>query len=216
MADAATPYPLSWPAGHARRPADARKDGRFNKKETVYRDGNSWQKTDEITIAGAIRRLQGELDRIKARYAVVSSNLETKLDGTPRSGQREPADPGVAVYFQLDGKPHCLPCDTYRLVAHNIAAVAAHIAATRAIERHGVASIAEMFAGFLSLPSPEHERAWRDVLEMRGQNGVSAEAVEATYRRLARERHPDHGGSDAMMAELNRARTDARKELAGA
>jgi len=215
MADAATPFPLSWPAGHSRRAPAARKPGKFNSKERVYRGGgNGWIETKAITVADALRRLQGELDRIGARYAVVSSNVEVRLDGLPRSGQREPEDSGVAVYFQLNGKPHCLPCDTYIKVAHNIAAVAAHIEATRAIERHGVATVAEMFAGFAALPAPDQKRPWRDVLGLaRVGSPITREIVDAAYRSLARERHPDQGGSDAMMAELNRARDDARRDL---
>lgn len=40
--------------------------------------------------------------------------------------------------------------------------------------------------------------------------------VDDRYRALARERHPDQGGSDAMMAELNAARAAARRELTDA
>lgn len=216
MADSATSYPLQFPASRTRRRPEQRKDGRFNRKETIYRDGQSWREHRAMTVAVALERLQKELDRIGGRYPVVSTNLEPRADGVPRSGQRAPDDPGVAVYFQLAGKPHCLPCDTYNSVADNIAAVAAHIEATRAIERHGVASVAEMFAGFLSLPSPETLRPWRQVLELHREPKVTTAAVEAAFRRLARERHPDrHGGSDALMAELNRARDDARRELCG-
>lgn len=206
MSEAATPYPLSWPAGRPRRAADERRWPVFR----TSREGGS----KPITVAVSLERLNRELGRLGAQYPVVSTNLETRRDGLPRSGQPEPADPGVAVYFQLGGKPHCLPCDTYSTVAANIAAVAAHIEATRAIERYGVASVAEMFAGFMALPSPDEKRPWRDVLELR-RFGSSAtmEMAEENFRRLARERHPDAGGSDAMMAELNRARDDARREL---
>jgi hypothetical protein len=159
-------------------------------------------------VSVALKRLQEELDHIGARYPVVSSNLETRLDGLPRSGAREPKDPGVAVYFQLNGKPVCMPCDTYQMVAHNIAAVAAHIEATRKIERHGVASIAEMFSGFVALP-PSH-RPWWEVLEL--QPHASLDAISAQYRALAARRHPDRGGSHEAMAEINRARDEALKE----
>jgi hypothetical protein len=155
------------------------------------------------------------LQRIGARYAVISSNLELRRDGLPRSAQREPEDPGIAVYFALDGKPHCLPCDTYTQIAQNIAAVAAHIEATRAIERYGVASVAEMFAGFLALPSPEEARPWREVLGLHREPRITIADVEPRYRVLAAECHPDTGGSHAMMAELNRARSQARAELRG-
>ena len=37
--------------------------------------------------------------------------------------------------------------------------------------------------------------------------------VEKAYRRLASLRHPDKGGSDAAMAELNRARDEALEAI---
>lgn len=169
-------YPLQWPQGRPRRAA--RKEGRFGTSR--QRGDYSWRSHSEITVAEALKRLQTEVDRIGGRYAVISTNLETRLDGLPRSGQREPADPGVALYFQLDGKAHCMPCDTYTKVAHNIAAIAAHIEATRAIERHGVASVSEMFAGFVALPPPKSP--W-DILGVRP--GSSADDINRAWRAKA-------------------------------
>lgn len=201
-------YPLQWPKGRPRRAAALRKDPKFNRKEREYSKvgAGSWNVTREITIAVAIQRLQQELDRIGARHPVVSSNVELRLDGLPRLGRNAPDDPGVAVYFELSGKPHCLPCDVYTTVAGNIAAVAAHIEATRAIERHGVASVAEVFSGFVALPPPG-SAPWWQVLQV--SESATREEIEAAYRRLARERHPDRCGSHEMMAELNRARDEA-------
>lgn len=209
MTTAATPYPLQWPQGRARTRPDLRRYPIFRSSRELL----NTKTTEPITVGVALHRLESELNTLGARYPVVSTNLETRINGLPRSGQREPTDPGVAVYFQLEGKPHCLPCDTYSTVAANIAAVAAHIKATRAIDRYGVATVAEMFAGFLALPSPEHDRPWRDVMELHRHEHVTWPMVEERYRALARERHPDISGSDAMMAELNRARDDARLEL---
>lgn len=206
------PYPLQWPAGRPRRAPASRKSGKFNKSRTVQSYGGTYQRKGEITIAESLKRLQDELDKIGARYPVVSTNLDVRLDGLPRSGQRKPEDPGVAVYFQLQGEPHCLPCDTYDDVAQNIAAVAAHIEATRAIERHGVASVREMFSGFAAIAAQPGQRAWWAVLDV--SDRASMDEIEAAYRRLARERHPDHGGSAEKMAELNIARDEARKARA--
>lgn len=207
-------FPLQWPQHRPRTPAGQRQHGRFNKKQHNGR----WNETKNLTVADALSRLQDEIDRIGARYPVVSSNLETRLDGLPRSGQREPDDPGVALYFDLKGEPHCLPCDTYHRVADNIAAIAKHIEATRAIERYGVASVREMFAGFTALPSPETvtRRTWRQVFAWPDGLEVDKGRIEVVYRALARERHPDvPGGSDAAMAELNAARAEAMREIGG-
>lgn len=205
-----TAYPLQWPAGRRRTERARRKLGRFNRKV----DNGRYLQTKDISVADAVDRLQGELDRIGARLPVVSSNVELRLDGLPRSGQRAPDDPGVALYFQLDGKPHCMPCDTYVKVEHNIAAIAAHIEATRAIERHGVATVSEMFAGFEALPPPgAAERPWWEVLGV--ERGAGETVVRAAYREKAKAAHPDAaGGSAAAMAALNAARDAALAERA--
>ena len=105
-------------------------------------------------MTDARERLADELDRLGARYVVLSTNMELRLDGQPRAGQSEPADPGVCVYFQLKDRPTVLPCDRYTTVAGNMAAIAAHIEATRAIERHGVGTLEQMFTGFQALRGP--------------------------------------------------------------
>ena len=201
-------HPLQWPAGRQR--TKYRKHGQFNKKVPT---GKGWSRSQELSVADATRRLQDELDRIGARYPVISSNVELRLDGLPRSGQPEPDDPGVALYFDLKGEPHCLPCDTYKRVADNIAAIAKHIEATRAIERYGVASIKEMFAGFHALPAPNQAESalWWNVLGV--SQGASIEEIETAYRKKAKAAHPDSGGTHAAMAELNAARRQAREAV---
>jgi hypothetical protein len=209
-------YPLQWPQSRPRTQNPRR--AQFSKR-VPGRQG--WAEKKDLTVADAIDRLQEEVDRFGAEDYVLSTNLETKLNGLPRSGQAEPRDPGAALYFHLDGKPHCLPCDTYDRVADNIAAIAKHLEATRAIERYGVATLAEMFTGFQALPAPEGhgKRHWRDVLGLQARGYPSAPLVvtvakiQAAFNRLAKERHPDRGGSDALMAELNIARKEALAEV---
>ena len=189
-----THFPLAWPQGRPR--AKSRAFGSF-------RSGDK-----RISVAVAVERLEAELGRLGARYPLLSTNIETTLSGRPRSSAPRPADPGVCVYFQLDGKPYALACDRYTEVADNVAAIAAHVDATRAITRHGVASAAETLQAFQALPAPP---TWREVLDLSGK--PSAAQVDTAYRRLAAQRHRDRGGSDAAMAELNAARDAARLEL---
>jgi hypothetical protein len=87
-------------------------------------------------------------------------------DGLPLSKQREPEDPGVAVYWKTDGKSLVIAADCYTKIADNLAAVAATLDAMRAIERHGGAAILERaFTGFTALPAPmTGQKPWRDVL----------------------------------------------------
>ncbi|PTM61870.1 J domain-containing protein [Phreatobacter oligotrophus] len=197
-------FPLAWPQ-HRPRTAH-RRNATFNTKVNNGR----YIETKALTVAAARDRLQRELDRLGAKSIVLSTNVELRLDGLPRSGQAEPKDPGVALYFMVKGKPHCLPCDTYSTVADNIAALAAHIEASRKIERLGVADLGEIFAGFVALPPPKH---WSEIL------GVPRTATVATvndaYRGLAKKRHPDRGGSQELMAELNLARDAAVRDIEG-
>lgn len=101
----------------------------------------------------------------------------------------------------------CMPCDKWDRLPDNIAAIAAHIDATRKIERYGVQSVEEAFAGFVALPPPLN---WKQIL---GVRGVSLDEAESAYRELAKRHHPDRGGSVVKMAELNQARDAAREAL---
>lgn len=204
---APTAYPLSWPAGRPRTPLGLRKRAAFG--FTSWSTGNK----EQLSVAKGIDRVLRELRTFDARYPLISSGVELRRDGLPRSDRREPADPGVAVYFTQGGKPYCLACDTYDRVADNLAAIAGHVEATRRQLRYGVATAEESLRAFEALPAPTTERPWREVLELRNGTSVDRNAVMAAYRRLALERHPDHGGSDAMMADLNVARDRALAEL---
>lgn len=200
-------FPLAWPANRPRTPAERRKAGQFKRK-----DHRGWMVA--VTLAVALERLDEELRRLGARYVVLSTNVELRLDGRPRSNATKPADPGACVYFQLRNQPFALACDTYSEVEQNLAALAAHIEATRAIERHGVASASETLQAFSALPPPppggsiiigEQANAWHQVLGV--AEDAPAEVIEAAYRALARKAHPDSpGGSTAKMQTLNQAR----------
>lgn len=201
-------FPLLWPLARPR--TKNRRTAAFNKKVPK---GNHME-TRQLSIADALGRLQAEVDLLKVSDYTLSTNLALRLDGLPRGDQGNPADPGVALYFTLKGEPHCLPCDTYDRVADNIAAIAKHIEATRAIERFGVASLKEMFTGFTALPAPGAQRPWRVVLGLEDMDPVYPVNVEEAYRALAKKAHPNApGGSHDAMVELNRAKDEALKEV---
>lgn len=153
---------------------------------------------------------------MNASYPLISSNVETRLDGTPKSGGANRADPGVCLYFTLKGKPHALACDAYTTVAQNLGALAAHLEATRAIERHGVATAAETLQAFQALPPPAGTKPARPWWEVFGVDKASVDVddVKALFRVKAKKAHPDQpGGSVLAMAELNSALQQALNEL---
>lgn len=213
----ATRYPLAWPDGWHRTPAHQRKRATFGRKET--RPGNSWKSHARLTVNDATCRVLAELERlgvVRDDDIIISTMIRVRLDGRPRSGEPEPQDPGVAVYWERPGEPpRCMAIDLYDRVADNLAAVAATLYAMRAIERHGGAAILDRaFSGFAALPAPGHAaRSWREVLGFTAGHTITLDDARTAYRRLATENHPDHGGDPDRMAEINRAWQQAQEAL---
>lgn len=192
-------YPLQWPDGWKRTLAASRQRAKFSKNR------------QQLSVAQAIARLDLELGRLGAQYETLSTNVVLRLDGLPRSDQREPVDPGAAIYFLLAGKSVVLACDKWDRVADNIAAIAGHIEAMRAQERYGVGSLEQAFAGYAALP-PKAE-GWRAVLGFPPGARPTYDDIGLHYRDRARTAHPDAGGSHDAMARLNAARAAALTEL---
>lgn len=216
---AITAYPLSWPAGWKR--ATVRQDAKFHGTTREYSSqpgGGSWLRKRTLSIAEGTERVLAELTRLGCSRddIVISTNLQLRMDGLPRSNQSEPGDPGVAVYWQSGRKePKVMAIDHYDRVADNLAAIAASLAALRAIERHGGAAILDRaFTGFTALPAPGQTtaRGWREVLAVdAGERDLSK--VQDKYRRLCAVHHPDRGGTQDAMAELNWAWAQAQQTL---
>lgn len=204
-------YPLQWPAGWRRSEDGFRIAGRFGRKRA---NGFGYQ---ELTVSDALGRVVGELEKMGIRRddLVVSTNLPVRLDGFPRSDARNPADPGAAVYWETrDGSRKVMAADQYLTVQDNLAAIAATLEALRAIERHGGAQILDRaFTGFTALPSASSApRTWREVLGVTPAD-VTINDVQARYRQLCREHHPDRGGDAATMAAINVAWEQAKEAL---
>jgi hypothetical protein len=198
----ASSYPLQWPQGwkrtHARRSAPY--------KVTMVKAFADLQRT--LKLLGAVRG-----------SVVVSSNVPPRnAMGTPCNDGAKLEDPGVAVYWttQAHGE-RVVACDRWNTVRDNVRAIGLALEGLRAMERAGATQILDRaFQAFGALPAGEGApvvRPWWEVLGFpKALTGsLSVAVIEARYRELATKAHPDKGGSDAAMAELNRARDEARK-----
>lgn len=209
-------FPLFWPASWKRTPPSKRRVARFHgtRRLPTNDPGLMFRTKQTLTVADAIGRLGEELRRLGVRAGawLISSNVRVRLDGLPYSDQRNPDDPGVAVYFTLRGADRVLACDTWTRLADNLAAVAAHVEAIRAIERYGVGTVDQAFAGYDALPAKG--ATWRTTLGFAPDQTVTLDDVDAAFRARAREAHPDaEKGSHDAMASLTAARIEARQEL---
>lgn len=188
-------YPLHWPDGFTRREPSRRRRAAFR----------------IASLAVARDFLLDELRRLGARYVVLSSNVPVRHDGLPYANVAEPRDPGVCVYFDLEGEARCIPCDAWDRVKDNILAVAKTVEAMRGIERWGSGEMMRRaFSAFQALPSPA--AGWRTVLGM-GPGPATRQAIDEAYRERARALHPDMGGTHEGMVALNAARDAAYAEV---
>ena len=208
-------YPLTWPEGWRRTHAAARTSAQFGRGETTrVSDTYSYRSKRKLTVADGVSRVLDALGRmgVWAADIVISSNVVLRLDGLPRSGQRAPDDPGVAVYWSkgrgAKAVRRSMAVDRYTTVADNLAAIAATLEAMRAIERHGGAEILDRaFTGFTALPAPE--QPWQ-VLGV--PMDASWETIRDAHRKLAMQHHPDRGGDAGAMARINAARDALMEE----
>jgi hypothetical protein len=218
-------YPLTWPTGWKRMPVAERKAAKFVTKSREYsswtdhsgqQHSTSYLRGKDVTVAAGVDRVRAELARMNLRDddIVISTNVKLRLDGLPRSDQREPDDSGAAVYWiDKSGATRCMAIDRYTRVADNLAAIAATLDAMRAIERHGGAEILDRaFTGFTALPAPDSVD-WRTVLGIVIAN-PSRETLDTAYRRARSESHPDRGGDAEWFQRVQDAYAAALKESA--
>lgn len=198
-----TAYPLYWPDGWKRTERWDKQNSKFRSSFAVARD----------ELLQEIARLQGRL--FHGSEPILSTNVALRQDGLPMANQRDPNDSGVAVYFEYRKKPMVFACDKYDRVWENMVAIRKTIEAIRGMERWGASDMMERaFQGFTAL---EHSKpkTWREVLFPNGcPSVVSIATVKTHYRQLAWTAHPDRGGSNEAMAELNVALEQAENELA--
>lgn len=184
--------PLQWPPGFPR--SKSRERGQFR---TDY----------DSALRNVVRSLTafGNDSRKPINNPVLSTNRDIL-------GRNPGNDPGVAVWFVWDGMQVCIPVDRYDTPAANLQAIHHIIEARRTELRHGTLSLVRAsFTGFKALPSPAGKH-WRDILKLT-KEPATAQIIEANYRALAKDAHPDAGGSTDKMAELNEARATALREI---
>jgi hypothetical protein len=188
-------YPLSWPLGWNRTKLQIA--SRFDTNTTK-----------------ALKLLTAEVHRLGGTALVISTNVPLRADGQMRA-DREPVDPGVAVYFQRRGKPVVFACDKFDVVRDNLYSIAKTIEAMRAIDRWGASEMMERaFSGFKGLPETagQGEDCWI-VLNVPPMS--PAHLVTLAHRDLVRKLHAKEASSEEF-SRVNVARDDALRALAAA
>jgi len=189
-------HPLHWPDDQPRTPESERDAGRYS-----------------VSFSNTMHDLLHELGMMRATGVVISSNVALRLDGLPRAGAAKRVDdPGVALYWARDGKEYAVACDSYRTVRSNMRAIGIVIHHLRRLEASAPAFLAgRAYQGFSRLPANSDRRGWWQVLGV--DRSASVDDIKEAYRAQAKVRHPDYGGSDQQMADLNKARSEGLAEV---
>lgn len=187
-------YPLCWPVGYPRSKQ------------------NYGSRFETHTLTQATKKVLAEIDRMPGNCPIISTNVPLRKDGMPRADylKRAISDYGVAVYFTYNKKQVVLACDRWSSVEDNLWSIALSIEAMRGLERWGVSDILDRtFTGFKALPEGIMPHSCWDVLNMPATK--NADLVRAQFLKLAKELHPDAGGSAEQFHLLKTAQLEAIK-----
>ncbi len=189
------PWPLLWPD---------------NQPRTATRVSSAFR----TKFDGALKNVQGSLAAFAKDSGISMTGMQITSNfsfGTP-----QPADPGIAVWFNWDGSQRCIAVDRYRTGACNLQAVH-HVLEARRVElRHaGINMVRTTFKGFqVALPSPEMlgEKHWSVVLNVARE--ATAEQIQQAYKFQVRKLNENDRADNYMarLQALNVARDQALKE----
>lgn len=172
-------YPLHWPDDYQRTPPSERETGRFT---TTLADARN----------GILRQLR--LMDTDEGTGIISSMLPLKNDGQPYAtfadGRRRPVDPGVAVWFEINGASKSVACDYFTTIEANMQSLNKTIESLRSIDQnwHCSGFLERAFRGFAALPM-RTGAPWWEVLHCNEQD--SAEVIETAYKERLKIVHPD-------------------------
>jgi hypothetical protein len=156
--------------------------------------------------------LDHELRHLGATLLVIEADFtESDIgpDGMPLTGARQPIFPGVRLAFECRHGPLAYQTDICSFWQHNVFLIASGLEALRAVDRHGITSGAQQYLGFRTAgPGPATPTSgkqhfpdalsalrWLRHPDVCGLRGAEGAAIKSVLRLVARNTHPDHGGT---------------------
>lgn len=183
-------FPLDWPLGFQRTDRAKRKHSNFKQTPGAAQDF-----------------LHNEVRRIGGKRLIVSTNIPVRKDGMMYVDYitKRQEDPGVAIYFEMDGDQVSMCCDQYEKVLDNLYALGKSVEALRGIDRWGCSEfIKRAFSGFKALPeSGSAAGTFWDILDL--QPTRDEDLIKQMYRAQSKKHHPDAGGDPDKFDSLTKA-----------
>lgn len=180
--------------------------------QVVYRPLERWERRIDAArphspfraaYQDTIDLLERECRMLGARKVVVElaiTEADLRVDGQPYAGAK-PRHPGVTVAFESTHGPLKYTADKFATWIENLRAIALGLEALRKVDRYGMTSRGEQYAGWKALPSGSTEEAMVE----RGRQIIRDHGGDV--RRALAAVHPDRpeGDEDAFKA-VNAAR----------
>ena len=148
------------------------------------------------TTDATLSLLEREIESIDGSDVVIGLVVPESaigLSGALRNGMRTRADyPGAEVSFDVPKGRAVFATDVFSTWQDNLRAIALGLEALRRVDRYGIAQGGEQYAGYLQLGTGDPVARGAALVREAG-------SVEAAIKR----HHPDKGGTDAAMADIN-------------
>jgi hypothetical protein len=142
---------------------------------------------------------------------VAYDEADLRLDGLPYA-RAQAHHPGVVLSFNRDGNPRerlQFATDRFDRWQDNVRAIALALEALRKVDRYGVTSGGQQYAGFKAIPQSTDPA---DAIQTAAQaHAYLDEQWDGDVRRALYATHPDRGGDEDEFRKVQRAR-----ELIGA
>ena len=188
--------------------------------ETEHRRGNPFRSTFDRTLKLLTQEaehlgLDGEITLL-----VVANAIDVRRDGMLRA-KAMVFHPGVAVQFMSKFGPLTYPCDTFYAKYYgevdwqiNLRAIALGLEALRRLDRYGVGSRGEQYAGWLAIEPPrasaDDELSTPDgalrFLRTLVDGDTANVSMQRLWRAASKSTHPDtNGGERGLWEAVQRA-----------
>lgn len=143
----------------------------------------------------SLRKLEDEISRIDGDDVVIGIVAEPSaisFSGALKN-RNQVGYPGAEVSFDLPARGRVVfHTDAYGTLHANLHAIALGLEALRAVDRHGITSTSEQYAGFAQI-GPGGGDAARGKLLVDAAGGIPA---------ALKKHHPDHGGNARDLADV--------------
>lgn len=154
----------------------------------------SWEKT--------LDDLEREIGLAKGTdvlIGVVANDDQFRIDGTPRTGFKVRYRGAEVSYDSPDRGRVVFHTDAFRTLQENLRAISQGLTALRAIDRYGITTSGQQYAGFAQLTAggPSADR------------GAALVAAAGGLTEALKKHHPDHGGEAAAFADVQAYRKRA-------